>query len=200
MISTIDHKVRKGFDISITEYIVCDVIHRSQYTDYCTLTKSQISNIVDVTTSTVQNCVNKLADMGLVEIINHKPLNTKVTKDWVDALITREVTQNEAVGDVAIVGKKAIEYLNKKLGKKDGFKYATYQTKFKNLFQNYRKVYGESMDVDKLSLGIQAVVDFKYIKWAADPDMEQYLRPSTLFGSKFMSYLDEARIYWKSKR
>jgi uncharacterized phage protein (TIGR02220 family) len=45
-----------------------------------------------------------------------------------------------------------------------------------------------------------AVVDFKAATWRTDPKMLGYLRPETLFGTKFESYLQEARSAQNAKR
>ena len=37
----------------------------------------------------------------------------------------------------------------------------------------------------------KTVIDIKSLKWLNDPKMVDYLRPETLFGSKFESYLNE---------
>lgn len=37
------------------------------------------------------------------------------------------------------------------------------------------------------------VIDTKYAEWGNNKDMEQYLRPETLFGTKFESYLNQRR-------
>lgn len=37
------------------------------------------------------------------------------------------------------------------------------------------------------------VVEFKYKQWANDAKMKEYLRPETLFGTKFESYLQSAK-------
>ena len=39
----------------------------------------------------------------------------------------------------------------------------------------------------------EAVIAYKVSKWKDDPRMQGYLRPETLFGSKFEGYLQEAR-------
>lgn len=39
----------------------------------------------------------------------------------------------------------------------------------------------------------QAVIDEKARQWIGNETMERYLRPQTLFGSKFEAYLQEAR-------
>ena len=40
---------------------------------------------------------------------------------------------------------------------------------------------------------IRDVIGFKAQQWGGDPKMRQYLRPDTLFGTKFESYLQAAR-------
>lgn len=40
------------------------------------------------------------------------------------------------------------------------------------------------------------VIDIKSSQWLADPQMQKYLRPETLFGTKFESYLNE----WKEPK
>lgn len=37
------------------------------------------------------------------------------------------------------------------------------------------------------------VIDHKFYSWGADPKMKEYLRPETLFGNKFESYLQAAK-------
>ena len=38
------------------------------------------------------------------------------------------------------------------------------------------------------------VIDIKVSKWLNNPEMADYLRPDTLFGTKFESYLNENKI------
>jgi uncharacterized phage protein (TIGR02220 family) len=40
----------------------------------------------------------------------------------------------------------------------------------------------------------KAVIRHKVKQWGGDPEMAEYLRPSTLFGTKFESYLNAAKI------
>lgn len=40
---------------------------------------------------------------------------------------------------------------------------------------------------------IKAVITHKHSEWRADPKMKKYLRPETLFGTKFEGYLQEAK-------
>ena len=72
-----------------------------------------------------------------------------------------------------------IDYLNQKCG-----------TKYQNTALEYVQLI-----LDKLSRGFNyndfiKVIDLKYQDWNGT-DMEKYLRPQTLFGSKFESYLNQ---------
>jgi uncharacterized phage protein (TIGR02220 family) len=44
------------------------------------------------------------------------------------------------------------------------------------------------------------VISHKHETWGVDEKMKEYNRPSTLFSSKFMRYLDEAIIYYSNKQ
>ena len=43
------------------------------------------------------------------------------------------------------------------------------------------------------------VIDKKYKQWGSDPKMEEFLRPQTLFGTKFESYLNQKTVAVKQK-
>ena len=43
------------------------------------------------------------------------------------------------------------------------------------------------------------VIDVKCSKWLNDPKMNEYLRPETLFGTKFESYLNEKPLLENKK-
>ena len=45
----------------------------------------------------------------------------------------------------------------------------------------------------------KAVVDKKVIEWGKDERMKQYLRPQTLFGTKFESYLNQDLVEHKTQ-
>jgi uncharacterized phage protein (TIGR02220 family) len=84
--------------------------------------------------------------------------------------------ENENVNDI-------ISYLNNKTGK--NFKLGSVKTKkivLARLKENY------SIEQFK------KVIDIKTDKWLHDPKMNDYLRPETLFGSKFESYLNEIHV------
>ena len=77
--------------------------------------------------------------------------------------------------------KRVIDYLNKESGKH--FRYT------KSNFRNIEARFKEGFTFDDFRL----VIDYKSNTWGNDPKMSEYVRPSTLFGTKFESYREEIR-------
>lgn len=82
--------------------------------------------------------------------------------------------------------KEVIDYLNMKTGK--GFK-----DKSKDTIRHMKARFKEGYTLDDF----KKVIDIKVLEWGTKPekagekDMRSYLRPSTLFGTKFESYLNQ---------
>lgn len=87
---------------------------------------------------------------------------------------------NENVNKDINVIKDIITYLNNKLGTK--YRYTT-----KDIQSHIRARLKEGFEYEDFIV----VIDKKYDKWYNDPKMSDYLRPQTLFGTKFQSYLNE---------
>lgn len=79
--------------------------------------------------------------------------------------------------------KEIIDYLNTKLGSK--YSYKTASTK-KHI--NARLAEGHTIEEFKL------VIDKKYDEWHKDERMSKFLRPETLFGTKFEGYLNQPTV------
>ncbi|PVY81999.1 conserved phage C-terminal domain-containing protein [Convivina intestini] len=73
-----------------------------------------------------------------------------------------------------------IDYLNDKADKK--FKHKSSKTR-----KLIKARYNDGFDLDDF----KRVIDNKVSEWKGSPDMNQYLRPETLFGTKFESYLNQ---------
>ena len=102
-----------------------------------------------------------------------------------DKGVYTECIQNGYIGKDSI-GKDSIEivlYLNEKSGK--NFRYSSRKTK--DLIQA-RLNEGFSID------DFKTVIDKKCAEWKGDSKMDQYLRPETLFGTKFESYLNQQAV------
>lgn len=78
-----------------------------------------------------------------------------------------------------------IDYLNEKTGRH-----------FKTTEKNKRLIRARAKEGYKVEDFVK-VIDNKYSDWSHDQRMAQYLRPETLFGTKFDGYLnsDPARVY-----
>jgi len=74
--------------------------------------------------------------------------------------------------------KRIISYLNKKTGK--NFKPSTKAT-----VNHIKARFNENFKLEDF----KTVIDNQTAKWNSDPKMVDYLRPETLFGTKFESYL-----------
>lgn len=95
-----------------------------------------------------------------------------------DAVLPKE--EKVSIDNVAPI----VDYLNKKLGTK----YSA------NSKQTQRLINGRFKEIKKLTVeDFYSVIDDRFARWGKDKKMSEYLRPETLFGSKFESYLEAAR-------
>jgi len=85
-------------------------------------------------------------------------------------------TGNMSTDDI----KAIVEYLNNKIG-------AHYKPNGKKMKELIRARMNEGYTVEDF----KTVIDKKFKSWGNDPKMSLYLRPTTLFGTKFNEYLNE---------
>ncbi len=102
-------------------------------------------------------------------------------KESTDIIEDESVTENKNKFPKNFVS-DIINYLNEKMG--SSFKSSTQTT-----IQHIRARYNEGYRIDDF----KKVIDIKYDKWHDNPNMVDYLRPQTLFGTKFESYLNEKK-------
>ena len=76
--------------------------------------------------------------------------------------------------------KEIIDYLNEKAG-------TQYRYKSKKTKEKIEARYNEGFAIDDF----KKVIDIKCDEWLSDPKMCKYIRPETLFGNKFESYLNK---------
>lgn len=76
--------------------------------------------------------------------------------------------------------KEIIDYLNLKAG-------TSYRSTSKNTQSLIKARLNESFTIEDF----KTVIDKKVFSWLQDPNFSKYLRPATLFGPKFESYLNE---------
>ena len=96
---------------------------------------------------------------------------------------TKNNSKRKATNEDSFVEKvkAVIDYLNEKANTK--YRYSTQQTR-----QLINARLKEKYTVDDF----KAVIDCKVKDWGNDKKMSEYLRPQTLFGTKFESYLQQA--------
>ena len=83
---------------------------------------------------------------------------------------------NMSTDDIKVI----VEYLNDKIG-------AHYKPNGKKMKELIRARMNEGYTVEDF----KTVIDKKFKSWGNDPKMSLYLRPSTLFGTRFGEYLNE---------
>lgn len=110
--------------------------------------------------------------------------NTEIEKD-IEIDIEKEIKNTKSdKSDNASIFKKlcneVVDYLNQKA--KSNFKATTKATQTK-----IRARLAEGFRVDDF----KKVIDIKTAEWLDDANMSRYLRPETLFGTKFESYLNQ---------
>ena len=96
-----------------------------------------------------------------------------------------ELPSGEAAGEVA---KAVIDYLNKQAG-----------TAYKASSKETRKLIGARMNEGFTEDDFKTVIDNKVAEWGKPPkagekDMRPFIRPVTLFGTKFEAYLNQRRV------
>lgn len=122
-----------------------------------------------------------LVDKPLVEnplLLSTKELSTN--KPNTDKQNNTTSPSNEEDNQSPIPYEDIVSYLNEKAGK--SFKHKTAKTR---TLINARFKDGFTID------DFKQVIDIKTAQWLKDSNMNQYLRPETLFGTKFEGYLNE---------
>ena len=133
------------------------------------------------------------------EIRQSKPSNYAMKK-IIDVQMTDKCQSNDGVGNDRL-GKDSIDKDNIYIVEQDSTKYP-FKEIIEHLNQKSGKNYRYSSKATQKHIkarikegftleDFKRVIDWKVSKWIGT-DMEQYLRPETLFGTKFESYLNEA--------
>lgn len=108
------------------------------------------------------------------------PLRNNNSKNYQYKEITNKRNNGSADAEPKSIHKDVIDYLNGKIGAR----YKASSAINKRLIDARVK---EGYELDDF----KRVIDNKVASWANDTKMSKYLRPQTLFGTKFESYLNE---------
>lgn len=95
---------------------------------------------------------------------------------------TGEIIESELLTNEDIIYKNIIDYLNLRL-----------DTHYRYTSNKTRTLINARLNEGFTEEDFKVVIDKKYLEWH-DSDMQQYLRPETLFGNKFESYLNQMAV------
>lgn len=112
--------------------------------------------------------------------------NTSFNNTFNNTVNKRDIVEQSPTTPIPYA--EIIDYLNQKTGKH--FK-ATSEENRRNIRARFKK--GFTVD------DFKKVIDIKTDQWINDKKMSIYLRPSTLFGSKFEGYLNELSVKHKKQ-
>lgn len=128
--------------------------------------------------SVVQNQTVNCSDLNNVQFKNEQPIpiNYQLTKQLTNKDI-KDIVEHSPTEPVPY--QEVVEYLNQKTGK--NFKHTSKVTQ-----RHIRARLAEGFTVNDF----KQVIDNKCNDWLRDQKMKEYLRPETLFGTKFESYLN----------
>ena len=128
--------------------------------------------------SVVQNQTVNCSDLNNEQFKNKQPIpiNYQLTKQLTNKDI-KDIVEHSPTEPVPY--QEVVEYLNQKTGK--NFKHTSKVTQ-----RHIRARLAEGFTVSDF----KQVIDKKCSDWLRDQKMKEYLRPETLFGTKFESYLN----------
>lgn len=104
--------------------------------------------------------------------------------DSVKAISLKEILQKEESAEFCANVKEIVEYLNSAIG-------SHYKPSVEKTRTFIRARLREGFTVEDF----KTVIDKKARAWLGNREMQKYLRPETLFGTKFESYLNEQETY-----
>lgn len=128
--------------------------------------------------SVVQNQTVNCSDLNNERFKNEQPIpiNYQLTKQLTNKDI-KDIVEHSPTESVPY--QEVVEYLNQKTGK--NFKHTSKVTQ-----RHIRARLAEGFTISDF----KQVIDKKCSDWLRDQKMKEYLRPETLFGTKFESYLN----------
>src|SRR5690606_1559094 len=170
---------------------------------YCWASDTYFMDLYKVSRSTIQRWFHQLESKGYIKrVIKYKDGTKEIEQRYTylcdNPMLKNETTpmpknETDNITGINNTFKKYIveivNYLNDVAGKT--FRHTTRKTQ--TLIKARLK---EGFTVDDF----KRVIDNKTKEWKHDPKMSKYLRPETLFGTKFESYLNETPVEQNTTR
>lgn len=141
------------------------------------------NHIIDNTNSHINNhIIDNTIDNTNSHTINHILHKTKDVrrKTKIKDIDNIARAQEKTAPEIAVPYREIVEYLNEKAG-------TSYRSTSKDTQRHIHARWQEGYRLDDF----KKVIDVKAAQWLNDGKMSQYLRPSTLFGTKFEAYVNE---------
>ena len=183
MISVIDHTQRAKMGITAVQYLVCDAC--SKY--HAVLRKtSDLHDAIGISKGITTSAINEMKSCSPALLEDHENGSVYPTRWWYEAHLG-EV--EEVVSKNAELAKNVLQFFNEL--NKTSYSLKT-NTHLVSAILKSNPTLNERH--------FKAVISHKHETWGVDEKMKEYNRPSTLFSSKFMRYLDEAIIYYSNKQ
>lgn len=144
------------------------------------LDKRRISETEYIDELRLLNLINEKYELKDTCLANAKPMLNQNSIEENSIEENSIYIYSPAKAEQNIPYKEIIDYLNEKIG--SNYKSTTSKTK-----QLIKARFNEGFTLEDFKI----VIDKKYIEWYNNKDMNKYLRPETLFGTKFESYLNQ---------
>lgn len=167
---------------------------------YCFASNKYLADLFNSNESTISRKIKILEERKYIiieyetrgcEVISRKIRLMKMSTDdcsKCQSTIDENVKDNNiSINKISInninigkASKEIIDYLNEKL-----------QTKYKSTTPNTQKLIKARINEGSTIEDFKTVIDNKYNDWYNNEKMNKYLRPETLFGTKFENYLNQ---------
>ncbi|MGL5330986.1 MAG: conserved phage C-terminal domain-containing protein, partial [Peptostreptococcaceae bacterium] len=202
----IPKKIWNDKELGWTEKLVLVEIDSLDNDEGCFASNQYFSEFFNLSTRRIINIINTLVEKGYLERQLVYKTNSKIIEKRILKVVNKsslgvvnktsplrgeqkftrgseqKCTDNNTIYNNTInnnIYSRVIEYLNKKANKK--FKHTNKKTK-----SLIKARLNENFDEEDFI----KVIDIKCSHWLDNPDMNEYLRPETLFSNKFESYLN----------
>ena len=120
----------------------------------------------------------------LIQNISSLLFGTIKRKEFLEKYNVEPITYTQSPKDTNIPYQKIIDYLNKVAGTK--YKHTSRLTR-----RHIKARWNEGFrDIEQY----ESVIDAKWRDWGSDDRMKEYVRPQTLFGTNFESYLQKGNL------
>ena len=171
------------------KFILAEIEQLSELEKGCIASNKHFSELIGIKVQGVSNAINDLAKKGYISIDNSKTIrnygriitihsDVSTIHDNVSTIHSNvESKENKTINKTI---NSVIEYLNIKTGKR-------FNSKSKDSLL-IKQLLKDNYTIEDFKI----VIDKKVNEWNDNDEMKKFLRPSTLFGTKFDRYLNES--------